>query len=207
MPFKKGNKWNKELVVERSGNRYGHLVVVRRVEGVIPPTWLCRCDCGGTVKVTGMQLRAGRKTTCGGRFSHKPYVPKTLIPLSTLPAIIPVPVPVKNEPLTKNNTMSKEPATMSLRARKIKSEIKQRWSNMCKRCNGKSTNGYRQFANNLQIGSGESPDTPAILEYVSPNSAATARAAAASCVIFRFSNSSSLGGGISGDSLFAVNAS
>ncbi len=53
-----------------AGNRYGRLMVVSRV---YPPRsaddnsayWLCRCDCGTEVYVSGPQLRRGKVRSCG----------------------------------------------------------------------------------------------------------------------------------------------
>lgn len=42
-------------------DRYGRLAVLESVKG----GWLCRCDCGATVTVTGSHLREGRVVSCG----------------------------------------------------------------------------------------------------------------------------------------------
>lgn len=53
--------------VDRTGHRYGRLVVIREVEKEKPGVlkWLCRCDCGNEVKVRGMNLTSGNTTSCG----------------------------------------------------------------------------------------------------------------------------------------------
>lgn len=45
---------------------FGRLTVIQRVEdrGKLA-AWLCQCDCGGRVIVTGEALRAGRCRSCG----------------------------------------------------------------------------------------------------------------------------------------------
>jgi len=48
-------------VIDETGNRYGILTVVARVEG----KWLCRCDCGNLKLVTRMNLTSGRQLSCG----------------------------------------------------------------------------------------------------------------------------------------------
>lgn len=58
---------NRPNVVTMVGERYGRLLVVRR-EGSDKKrqaTWLCRCDCGKTVVVTGVYLRNGDTKSCG----------------------------------------------------------------------------------------------------------------------------------------------
>ncbi len=42
-------------------DRYGRLAVLESVKG----GWLCRCDCGNAVTVTGSHLREGRVVSCG----------------------------------------------------------------------------------------------------------------------------------------------
>ena len=57
--------------IDETGNRYGNLnVLCRAAEEDIPPgtrgtCWTCMCDCGELTIVTGTDLRAGRKTSCG----------------------------------------------------------------------------------------------------------------------------------------------
>jgi hypothetical protein len=49
-----------------TGQRFGRLVVERR-EGSIDgqAAWICKCDCGGTKRVRGYQLRSGKTASCG----------------------------------------------------------------------------------------------------------------------------------------------
>jgi hypothetical protein len=61
---------------DRTGERYGRLVVVRylgtrrqgtgasRRQGIVTD-WLCRCDCGGERIATGSSLSTGHTTSCG----------------------------------------------------------------------------------------------------------------------------------------------
>lgn len=48
------------------GNKYGRLVVVSRAENKGSKTaWLCKCDCGNEVIVTGNALQCGDTCSCG----------------------------------------------------------------------------------------------------------------------------------------------
>lgn len=53
-------------LVDRTGQRYGHLTVVERVEGATRTMWLCRCDCGTTAAIRADALVGGHTRTCGG---------------------------------------------------------------------------------------------------------------------------------------------
>ena len=50
-----------------TGQRFGRLVVIRRygTNNDKRATWLCQCDCGNTVVVSGKQLRQGYTKSCG----------------------------------------------------------------------------------------------------------------------------------------------
>lgn len=56
--------------VDLSGRKFGHLLVVKRIENRISPSgysrvqYLCECDCGLTVDVEASQLRKGHKKSC-----------------------------------------------------------------------------------------------------------------------------------------------
>lgn len=56
--------------IDRSGRRYGRLLVVKRVD-VGPASqgrrvkWLCLCDCGSEKVATGHELAAGHTRSCG----------------------------------------------------------------------------------------------------------------------------------------------
>lgn len=58
-------------LVDRSGARYGRLLVLRRDLTRGPASkgarvyWMCRCDCGAEVSRTGHELAAGDTTSCG----------------------------------------------------------------------------------------------------------------------------------------------
>lgn len=55
-------------VVGESGNRYGKLTVIKRVEdieGRRAAKWLCQCDCGNETVVYGFSLRNGGIKSCG----------------------------------------------------------------------------------------------------------------------------------------------
>jgi hypothetical protein len=54
-------------IIDLTGNRYGHWVVIGRV-GITPqkqPTWCCKCDCGTVREVAGQSLRKGVSVSCG----------------------------------------------------------------------------------------------------------------------------------------------
>lgn len=52
--------------VDRSGERFGKLVVVRRTTSTNNNVrWECRCDCGRIVPVFGCNLVTGASTSCG----------------------------------------------------------------------------------------------------------------------------------------------
>lgn len=49
------------------GQRFGSLTVIERAENTNDrqTKWLCRCDCGETYVAYGLNLKAGRTTSCG----------------------------------------------------------------------------------------------------------------------------------------------
>lgn len=49
--------------IDETGNRYGRLLV----KEVIPnkTLWLCECDCGNSISVSGTRLRVGDTRSCG----------------------------------------------------------------------------------------------------------------------------------------------
>jgi hypothetical protein len=52
--------------IYETGNRYGRLVVISQAESVNNRVrWLCLCDCGVTLTVTGEKLRQGKQKSCG----------------------------------------------------------------------------------------------------------------------------------------------
>lgn len=51
---------------DKTGNRYGRLVVLERAANRgIHTAWLCVCDCGNSVVVTGNSLQSNRTRSCG----------------------------------------------------------------------------------------------------------------------------------------------
>lgn len=53
------------MFIDLTGKRFGHLLVVRRVENRSGnPRWLCRCDCGNDHVTFGYMLRSGRSRSC-----------------------------------------------------------------------------------------------------------------------------------------------
>jgi hypothetical protein len=56
------------VLIDITGQRFGRLTVVRRVDRVGSRgwwRWLCRCDCGGDFITTGATLRQGYTRSCG----------------------------------------------------------------------------------------------------------------------------------------------
>lgn len=57
--------------IDLTGNRYGNLTVIRKVESQQHPggkksaTWECRCDCGKIINVIGCNLKSGHSKSCG----------------------------------------------------------------------------------------------------------------------------------------------
>jgi hypothetical protein len=52
-------------LIDRTGMRFGRLVVIERDNSSVTPTrWLCRCDCGVTKSIRGNDLKRGQQT-CG----------------------------------------------------------------------------------------------------------------------------------------------
>lgn len=53
--------------IDETGNRYGRLTVLRKYPGLggTGAKWLCRCDCGMEIAVTGTKLRTGNTKSCG----------------------------------------------------------------------------------------------------------------------------------------------
>jgi len=54
-------------LIDLTGQRFGKLKVIRRVESRIKnkPEWLCKCDCGNKSTVMGYRLRDGVTKSCG----------------------------------------------------------------------------------------------------------------------------------------------
>lgn len=58
----------KSRAIEEVGNKYGRLAVIRRAGTKYDSrcaAWLCKCECGKTIIVTGSHLRTGRTRSCG----------------------------------------------------------------------------------------------------------------------------------------------
>ncbi len=54
-------------MINETGNRYGSLEVIKRVENDPhgKARWLCKCDCGKEIVVVGSNLRKGNTKSCG----------------------------------------------------------------------------------------------------------------------------------------------
>lgn len=58
-------------VKDETGNKYGLLTVLERAGSKNgKAAWLCQCECGNQIKVTGDSLRRGNTVTCGST-EHK----------------------------------------------------------------------------------------------------------------------------------------
>lgn len=59
----------KELAKQNTKNlinqKFGYLTVLYQIEGVSPPMWYCRCDCGTELAVSSTALLRKEKTSCG----------------------------------------------------------------------------------------------------------------------------------------------
>ena len=53
------------LLKERSGQRYGRLVVIERYGETSPVLWRCMCDCGNETIASGHSLGRSEKSSCG----------------------------------------------------------------------------------------------------------------------------------------------
>lgn len=58
-------------LIDISGRRFGHLTAEQR-QGQLygKPAWLCHCDCGATVLVSGAHLREGATQSCSQRCAN-----------------------------------------------------------------------------------------------------------------------------------------
>ena len=55
-----------ERTIDEVGHRYGMLTVISpAVSDGQGARWLCRCDCGNTTVLKGVELRSGRRKSCG----------------------------------------------------------------------------------------------------------------------------------------------
>lgn len=58
-------------LIDRTGERYGRLVVLERADDYVSPQgkhivrWLCRCDCGKEAVISANDLRNGHAQSCG----------------------------------------------------------------------------------------------------------------------------------------------
>lgn len=68
-------------LIDRTGQRYGKLVVIRRADNGTGlagnARWLCRCDCGAEKVIKGTSLRVGKTKSCGclKRVPKRGYLP------------------------------------------------------------------------------------------------------------------------------------
>lgn len=58
--------------IDMSGNKYGRLTAIRRVENSNreQTMWLFKCDCGKEIVANGFSVRSGHTTSCGCRLSE-----------------------------------------------------------------------------------------------------------------------------------------
>ena len=62
-----GKKQCSNLVINQTGNKYGKLTVLKYagLNKIGQALWECKCDCGNTVKILGINLRNGNSRSCG----------------------------------------------------------------------------------------------------------------------------------------------
>lgn len=69
-------------LIDLSGQRFGRLTVVARAENIGKQTaWLCKCDCGQSVVVMGLNLKRSNTRSCGCLWKDK--VPQTNMEINT----------------------------------------------------------------------------------------------------------------------------
>lgn len=51
--------------IDLTGNRYGRLTVIERVQNAKRTKWRCKCDCGNIKEVYSFNLMAGKIKSCG----------------------------------------------------------------------------------------------------------------------------------------------
>ena len=61
----KGFKTGGRPFVDLTGQHFGSLTVISRIDGTLPVKWKCRCDCGNESNVFGGALKNGRTSSCG----------------------------------------------------------------------------------------------------------------------------------------------
>lgn len=62
--------------LDLTGQRYGHLTVVKPIEGK-GSRWLCKCDCGREKVVESRNMRCGNTTSCGHCLKQHDYTGQT----------------------------------------------------------------------------------------------------------------------------------
>ena len=55
----------KKIMIDLTGKKFGKLVVACHEPNSNRSTWICKCDCGGEIIVTGSYLRFDRIQSCG----------------------------------------------------------------------------------------------------------------------------------------------
>lgn len=60
------SEFNKTKLIDLSGQKFGRLTVIERVDNDEKGTyWLCKCDCGNTKTVSASNLKRGNVQSCG----------------------------------------------------------------------------------------------------------------------------------------------
>ena len=69
------NDGRKKLTRDITGERFGHLVAIRRIENSSRTKWLFKCDCGNETEVLLSNVISGKTKTCGKKCDLKnhPY--------------------------------------------------------------------------------------------------------------------------------------
>jgi hypothetical protein len=54
-------------MINIEGQKFGRLTVIKKVKSHNRSSayWLCKCDCGAVVEVSGLHMRTGHTTSCG----------------------------------------------------------------------------------------------------------------------------------------------
>ena len=116
-------------IKDRKGIRYGHLIVIEfsHMDYNIKSNWLCKCDCGKEIIITGNNLRSGNTKSCGcfqKRKNHPRYIHGKCI------------------------NKSKE-STIEIKA--LKEKIRKRDNYTCQKCNKTQGQNIKEFGRKLDV--------------------------------------------------------
>lgn len=63
----------KKLCRDITGERFGHLVGIKKIDGTTRTKWLFRCDCGNEVEAYLSNVTSGKTQSCGKQCGLKPH--------------------------------------------------------------------------------------------------------------------------------------